>query len=267
MADKDIIDFNKSQFDIMVDMLVLSGMSKDDAIVKVTKDFEDEGMVLKNRGGMMDINRMTVPLGYAAGGPAGLYANIHAKRKRIKAGSGEKMRQVGSQGAPTQQSFIDSAKTAKKAGGGMMNIDGMAVPLGYDNGGDVDLAAIMADMEASKAPTPTSHPIQKIIEDRSPVNPYSVLTDNEFKRKNPLEMLQTAPGKALEGIRSLFGARAAEAGPLVDFIKSKRARLVSEVSGEMIGDISGTGVNEDKIKILKIEIDKLTKLLEDLGEN
>ncbi len=70
MADKDIIDFNKSQFDIMVDMLVLSGMSKDDAIVKVTKDFEDEGMVLKNRGGMMNINRMTAPLGYYRGGPA-----------------------------------------------------------------------------------------------------------------------------------------------------------------------------------------------------
>ena len=65
---EDIIDFNKSQFDIMVDMLVLSGMSKDDAIVKVTKDFEDEGMVLKNRGGMMDINRMTAPLGYRNGG-------------------------------------------------------------------------------------------------------------------------------------------------------------------------------------------------------
>ena len=42
MADKDIVDFNKSQFDIMVDMLVLSGMSKDDAIVKVTKDIEDD---------------------------------------------------------------------------------------------------------------------------------------------------------------------------------------------------------------------------------
>ena len=48
----------------------------------------------------------------------GLYANIHAKRKRIKAGSGEKMRKVGSKGAPTKQSFIDSAKTAKKASGG-----------------------------------------------------------------------------------------------------------------------------------------------------
>ena len=44
----------------------------------------------------------------------GLYANIHAKRKRIAAGSGEKMRKVGSKGAPTKANFIRSAKTAKK---------------------------------------------------------------------------------------------------------------------------------------------------------
>ena len=44
----------------------------------------------------------------------GLYANIHAKRKRINAGSGEKMRKVGSEGAPSKQDFVDSAKTAKK---------------------------------------------------------------------------------------------------------------------------------------------------------
>ena len=44
----------------------------------------------------------------------GLYANIHAKQARIKAGSGEKMRKVGSKGAPTKQDFIQSAKTAKK---------------------------------------------------------------------------------------------------------------------------------------------------------
>ena len=43
----------------------------------------------------------------------GLYANIHAKRKRIKAGSGEKMRKVGSKGAPTAANFRRSAKTAK----------------------------------------------------------------------------------------------------------------------------------------------------------
>tara|TARA_R100000951_G_scaffold17399_2_gene13841 strand:+ start:888 stop:1043 length:156 start_codon:yes stop_codon:yes gene_type:complete len=44
----------------------------------------------------------------------GLYANIHAKRKRIAAGSGEKMRTPGSKGAPTAKNFRQSAKTAKK---------------------------------------------------------------------------------------------------------------------------------------------------------
>lgn len=51
---------------------------------------------------------------YAEGGKVGLYANINAKRKRIAAGSGEKMRKVGSKGAPTKEAFIQSAKTAKK---------------------------------------------------------------------------------------------------------------------------------------------------------
>lgn len=44
----------------------------------------------------------------------GLYANINAKKKRIKAGSGEKMRKPGSKGAPTNKAFTRSAKTAKK---------------------------------------------------------------------------------------------------------------------------------------------------------
>jgi hypothetical protein len=51
---------------------------------------------------------------YAEGGPVGLYANINAKKKRIAAGSKEKMRKPGSKGAPTAQAFIDSAKTAQK---------------------------------------------------------------------------------------------------------------------------------------------------------
>jgi hypothetical protein len=51
---------------------------------------------------------------YADGGAVGLYANINAKRKRIAAGSKEKMRKPGSKGAPTAQAFIDSAKTAQK---------------------------------------------------------------------------------------------------------------------------------------------------------
>ena len=52
----------------------------------------------------------------------GLYANIHAKRERISQGSGEKMRKVGSEGAPTAKNFKEAAKTAKvKHGGGVQN--------------------------------------------------------------------------------------------------------------------------------------------------
>jgi hypothetical protein len=47
--------------------------------------------------------------------PKGLYANINAKRKRIAAGSGEKMRKPGSKGAPTAKAFKKAAKTAKKS--------------------------------------------------------------------------------------------------------------------------------------------------------
>jgi len=47
-------------------------------------------------------------------GGGGLYANIKAKKDRIAAGSGEKMRKVGTKGAPTAQNFINAAKTAKK---------------------------------------------------------------------------------------------------------------------------------------------------------
>ena len=61
----------------------------------------------------------------AAGGnkfkEGGLYANIHAKRKRIAEGSGEKMRRAGSKGAPTAKAFKQSARTAKMKDGGSMN--------------------------------------------------------------------------------------------------------------------------------------------------
>ena len=61
-----------------------------------------------------DPNKVDV---YKEGGKVklpGLYANINAKKKRIAAGSGEKMRKVGSKGAPSKMDFIESAKTAKR---------------------------------------------------------------------------------------------------------------------------------------------------------
>lgn len=53
-------------------------------------------------------------MGYFMAAKPGLYANIHKKRERIAAGSGEKMRKPGTKGAPTSKAFKESAKTAKK---------------------------------------------------------------------------------------------------------------------------------------------------------
>jgi len=44
---------------------------------------------------------------------SGLYTNIHAKRKRIADGSGEKMKKAGAKGSPTDKDFKQAAKTAK----------------------------------------------------------------------------------------------------------------------------------------------------------
>jgi hypothetical protein len=44
----------------------------------------------------------------------GLYANIHEKRKRIAAGSGERMRKPGSKGAPTKEQFMAAKKTVNR---------------------------------------------------------------------------------------------------------------------------------------------------------
>lgn len=82
-------------------------------------------LIMRPSRGMGDINPSKMPKGkrtkrrddtdftqYAEGGQVGLYDNIHAKRKRIASGSGEKMRKPGTKGAPTAQAFMKSAKTA-----------------------------------------------------------------------------------------------------------------------------------------------------------
>lgn len=71
-----------------------------------------KGKTIKRKDNPQDVSM------YAKGGTAGLYANINAKRERIAAGSGEKMRKPGAKGAPTKDAFIQSAKTAKMAKGG-----------------------------------------------------------------------------------------------------------------------------------------------------
>jgi hypothetical protein len=96
---------------------------------KVGKDFvkADEGKF--KRGGTAQQAAIAIsmkeknmkPKKMSSGGNPGLYANINAKKQRIAEGSGEKMRKVGSKGAPTKQDFVESAKTAKMKSGGKMS--------------------------------------------------------------------------------------------------------------------------------------------------
>ena len=74
--------------------------------------------------------------GYKEGGKTGLWDNIHAKRERIKEGSGERMRKPGSKGAPTAQDFKDAASK------------------GYKEGGDVTPDSMMKDKARSKEIAP-----------------------------------------------------------------------------------------------------------------
>jgi hypothetical protein len=53
----------------------------------------------------------------------GLYANIAAKKKRIAAGSGEKMRKAGAKGAPKKSDFANAAKTASFKEGGKSRVN------------------------------------------------------------------------------------------------------------------------------------------------
>ena len=64
----------------------------------------------------------------------GLYENINAKRERIAEGSGEKMRRVGSKGAPTAQAFRESAKTAVMKEGGVSLAVGRGEKLPVERG-------------------------------------------------------------------------------------------------------------------------------------
>jgi hypothetical protein len=64
----------------------------------------------------------------------GLYDNIHAKQQRIAEGSGEKMRKVGSKGAPTADAFKQSEKTAKMKGGGVSLAVGRGEKLPVERG-------------------------------------------------------------------------------------------------------------------------------------
>ena len=97
-------------------------VTKDRAITNILDDLLHGGSAidvpprLRRILNLTAAEKMNESSKYAKGGKvkSGLYENIHKKRARIAAGSGEKMRTPGTRGAPTAQAFRQSAKTAKR---------------------------------------------------------------------------------------------------------------------------------------------------------
>lgn len=71
------------------------------------------GMGIINPGKIKTIKKRDGNEPVALMAKGGLYENIHAKRKRIAAGSGERMRKPGSSGSPSAQAFKKAALSAK----------------------------------------------------------------------------------------------------------------------------------------------------------
>ena len=141
---------------------------------------------------------------------------------------------------PTIMEQMESAKTKAAElgiepttklfkGGGMADIYDMTQPLGYALGGPagmteperksaqpVTMSQIMRDMEASEDIRLPGKSFSSIVTERQPVNPYHDLTRSNLERGKELGK------KGLEGIRSLFGAKAAESSTLADSAKDIR---------------------------------------------
>ena len=102
----------------------------------------------------------------------------------------------------------------RKAGGGIMDIDRMTAPLGYANGGQpITIEQIIRDAEASRGPAEVTHPIQKIISDRTIVDPYSVSQGERLKDlgSTGIETLKKLGSGAMGIGQELLGAGPAEA--------------------------------------------------------
>ena len=117
--------------------------------------------------------------GYKEGGKPGLWDNIHAKRERIKEGSGERMRKPGSKGAPTSQDFKDAAGK------------------GYEEGGEVTAKSMMKDRARSK----------EVVPPQAQRQPGASVTESERARMRPQSSQTTGASLTERERRMLEAAR------------------------------------------------------------
>ena len=141
----------------------------------------------------------------------GLWDNIHAKRKRIKAGSGEHMRKPGSKGAPTAQAFKDAAESVEDI---FDLIEDVIEDLAKENNVDSDL--IWEDLESITDEELLEVAAWQRKEGKNPAGGLNQKGVDSYRREHPGSKLQTAvttkpsklkPGSKAANRRKSFCAR------------------------------------------------------------
>lgn len=141
----------------------------------------------------------------------GLWDNIHAKRKRIKAGSGEHMRKPGSKGAPTAQAFKDAAESIEDI---FDLIEDVIEDLAKENNVDSDL--IWEDLESITDEELLEVAAWQRKEGKNPDGGLNQKGVDSYRREHPGSKLQTAvttkpsklkPGSKAANRRKSFCAR------------------------------------------------------------
>ena len=218
----------------------------------------------KRGGGMMNMDEMTRPLGYKFGTKDGTLVGDREKDLKEweedaidrlrKAMEREKYKKNILKNLPE---IFDDPKKLEEF---FKKIPGEEKKEKFKEKGPYKFKNIDPEKFIEKGPyiIPRDEEGNRIPFEQPAPKPFIITPEmrEKFKEMNPIQLLGS-------GIFS----KAAEASTRIDFLKSRRAQLMSDIQGEMLGNIFGTGVDEGKIKILQIEIDKLTKELNNLGEN
>jgi hypothetical protein len=123
-------------------------------------------------------------------GERGLWDNIHAKRKRIKAGSGERMRKPGSKGAPTKQDFKDSMSEDVEAEELFDLIEDVIEDIAKKN--NIDSEIIWEDLESIPDEELVEVAAWQRKEGKNPEGGLNAKGIAAYRRENPGSKLQMA---------------------------------------------------------------------------
>ena len=232
------------------------GLITEQEVYRALGSSSDKGAYKYNKagGGMMNMDEMTRPLGYKFGTKDGeLVGDREQDLKEWEEDTIDRLRKVMEREKFKKnilKNLPEIFDDPKKLEEFFKKIPGEEKKEKFKEKGPYKFKNIDPEKFIEKGPyiIPRDEEGNRIPFEQPAPKPFIITPEmrEKFKEMNPIQLLGS-------GIFS----KAAEASTRIDFLKSRRAQLMSDIQGEMLGNIFGTGVDEGKIKILQIEIEIL----------